>query len=198
MAAAMLMSLGIDSAAKALEVEVEIEDFTFIPHGSVINVGDTIKWRNRDLVQHTSTSDAGVWNSGLLSRDQEFSFVFTSPGTYPYHCTPHPTMRDTIFVLSPTGAEDRDFTPIQFELAQNYPNPFNAKTTIKFGLPNAAHVELTIFDILGRTISTLADDNFEAGFHSVVWDAGNSPSGVYFYKFSTPEYQATRRLLLMK
>ena len=180
------------------EIEVEIEDFSFIPHGSRIFVGDMVTWRNRDDVQHSSTSDNGVWNSGLLSRDQSFSFVFSAPGVYPYHCTPHPTMRDTIFVSAQTGIADRAATPKSFELFPNYPNPFNARTTFQFALPHASHVSIDIFDLVGRKVARLVDQDYNTGFHQLTWNAGDQQSGVYFIQIKASEFSVTRRIVLLK
>jgi plastocyanin len=71
------------------EAEVEIEDFKFNPQVLVIRTGTTVKFANKDRAQHTATSDTGVWDSGLLSKGEEFFFTFTEPGIYPYYCIPH-------------------------------------------------------------------------------------------------------------
>ena len=191
--------VAIAPQANAVDWEVEIEDFAFVPHGTHINVGDTVTWRNRDDIQHTSTSDTGIWNSGLLSRDQRFSFVFTIVGTYPYHCTPHPTMRDTIFVAPQTGIDEGDAnTPFKFELAQNYPNPFNARTVIGYSLPLAAHVRVEIFNLIGQSVETVLDENQNAGNHQVAWDAIGRNSGVYFYRVTANGQSRTGRMALLK
>ncbi len=88
--------------------------------------------------------------------------------------------------------------PLNYELFQNYPNPFNPTTKLRFGLPERTNAKLTVYDILGRAISTLVDGEFEAGHHEVNFDASNLPSGVYFYQLSTPNYNSTKKLLLMK
>jgi plastocyanin len=71
------------------EAEVEIEDFKFNPQVLVIHIGTTVKFANKDEVQHTATSDTGVFDSGYLSKGEEYFFTFTEPGTYPYYCIPH-------------------------------------------------------------------------------------------------------------
>jgi plastocyanin len=64
----------------------------------VVKAGTTVTWVNKDNTQHTSTSDSGLWDSGILQTGQSFSHTFTSPGTYPYHCNVHP-MVGTIVVV---------------------------------------------------------------------------------------------------
>jgi plastocyanin len=71
------------------EAEVEIEDFKFNPQVLVIHPGTTVKFANKDEVQHTATSDTRVFDSGYLSKGEEYSYTFTEPGTYPYYCIPH-------------------------------------------------------------------------------------------------------------
>jgi plastocyanin len=71
------------------EAEVEMEDFQFRPKVLVIGAGTTVKWANKDEVQHTATSDTGLWDSGYLAKGDKFSLTFSEPGTYPYYCIPH-------------------------------------------------------------------------------------------------------------
>ncbi|OGC96132.1 MAG: hypothetical protein A2W25_12560 [candidate division Zixibacteria bacterium RBG_16_53_22] len=185
-------------SAMAVTWEVEIEDFAFVPGRLRINVGDAIEWRNRDDISHTATSDNGVFNSGLLARDQTFTFLFTEPGVYPYHCTPHPTMRDTITVVGPTGVGDLPVAPREFEIAQNYPNPFNASTTIGFSLPSDGRVTVEIFNLLGQRLVTLVDGEMSAGSHRMIWDAGELQSGVFFYRVGFDGQSRTGRMTLLK
>lgn len=78
--------------------EVFIQDMAFNPSVITIAAGTTIKWTNKDFVAHTVTSNAGVFASGTLATGDTFSFTFTIAGSYPYHCTPHPTMTATVIV----------------------------------------------------------------------------------------------------
>ncbi len=185
--------------AAAITWEVEIEDFAFIPGRLHINVGDAIEWRNRDNVQHTSTSDDGLWNSGLLSRDQRYTYVFSTEGIFPYHCSPHPTMVDTIVVGNPTSIDNElPSVPIGIDLSQNYPNPFNAQTVIEYGLPGPSHVKVAVYNLLGQTTKILVDQNQDAGSHRVIWDAADAPTGVYFYRIEALGITETRKMLLVK
>ncbi|MBD3232736.1 MAG: T9SS type A sorting domain-containing protein [candidate division Zixibacteria bacterium] len=81
---------------------------------------------------------------------------------------------------------------------RNYPNPFNTSTEISFQLIDNSYVEITVFDLLGRRVATLVEGNYNAGTHSIKWDASEQPSGVYFYRLSTPEEVRTQRITLMK
>ena len=88
--------------------------------------------------------------------------------------------------------------PGRYSLAQNYPNPFNAATTIKYELPNQAHVTLEILDVLGRKVKTITDGLQQSGYHQVIWNAGDVSSGVYFYKIQAGEYSESRKMILIK
>jgi plastocyanin len=189
----------IPQSAGAITYEVEIEDYAFNPGGFNINVGDAIEWRNRDAVSHTSTSDNGVWDSGLLAENQTFTYTFTLEGVYPYHCTPHPFMVDTIVVGNPTAiGDDGSQIPVDFDIAQNYPNPFNARTAIEYSLPTDSHVRIVVYNLLGQNIETLVDQSKSAGQHQVVWDASDVPTGVYFYRIEAGDFTQTRKMLLAK
>ena len=78
--------------------EVFIQDMAFNPSTITVAAGTTIKWTNKDLVGHTVTSDSGAFGSGTLATGDIFTFTFTVSGSYPYHCTPHPTMTATVVV----------------------------------------------------------------------------------------------------
>jgi hypothetical protein len=88
--------------------------------------------------------------------------------------------------------------PSRFELLQNYPNPFNPTTTIKYDLPSASRVELRLYDLLGREVTTLVNEVQTAGYHSVRFDASGLASGVYFYRMKAGEFTQTKRMLLLR
>ncbi len=88
--------------------------------------------------------------------------------------------------------------PKEFSLRQNYPNPFNPATTIEFSLPIDAQVQLTVFDILGREVTTLIDRKMEAGQHNVSFDASKYASGVYFYRLKAGDQIFKKKMMLLK
>lgn len=88
--------------------------------------------------------------------------------------------------------------PRDFSLSQNYPNPFNPLTTIEYTVPFGTHVTLTVYDVMGRKVTHLVDRYQEAGSHSVVWNAHDVPSGVYYYRISAGEFSEVRRAMLIK
>ena len=94
--------------------------------------------------------------------------------------------------------EDYSGIPNVFLLYANYPNPFNAQTIISYDLPKAADVNLEVYDILGRKITTLADERQEAGTHQVIWDGSGVSSGLYFYRLKAGEFADIRKMTLLK
>ena len=88
--------------------------------------------------------------------------------------------------------------PTEYMLGQNYPNPFNPSTVIKYSLPKASDVRLSVYDILGREIKVLVDEKKEPGYYNVNFDAGNLASGVYIYKLSTKDFTKSQKMILIK
>ncbi len=88
--------------------------------------------------------------------------------------------------------------PNEYSLGQNYPNPFNPSTQILFGLCEPIHVRLIVYDMLGREVARLADEQMEAGYHSVIWNANNVSSGIYIYRLSAGNFVQVKRMLMMK
>jgi hypothetical protein len=74
--------------------------------------------------------------------------------------------------------------PKQFSLSQNYPNPFNPSTNIGFRIAGFGFAKLTLYDILGKEIAIIVNENLKPGIYNITWDASNYPSGVYFYKLA--------------
>lgn len=95
-------------------------------------------------------------------------------------------------------AQNSGLVPGNFSLSQNYPNPFNPVTNIKFDIPKAGFVKITVYDLLGREITTLINQQMQPGSYSVDWDATNYPSGVYFYRLESGDFSESKRMVLVK
>src|SRR5439155_18415704 len=88
-AAALVISAGLLAlplVVLAATSAVNIQNSAFAPAATTIKVGDTVTWTNRDAFSHTSTSDAGAWDTGVITAGASRSFTFTSAGTFAYHC----------------------------------------------------------------------------------------------------------------
>jgi len=86
----------------------------------------------------------------------------------------------------------------EFTLAQNYPNPFNPATKIEYSIPGDRFVELRVYDVMGSEIITLVNEQKTAGTHSVLFDASNIPSGVYFYTLTAGDFVSTKKMMLVR
>ncbi len=102
---------------------------------------------------------------------------------------------DSIFV---TDIEDDFELPVSYSLSQNYPNPFNPITNINFSIPQKSKVELMIYNTLGQRVTTLINQEKEAGSYKLTFDAANLPSGVYFYRITAGNFIETKKLILLK
>ncbi len=88
--------------------------------------------------------------------------------------------------------------PQKFSLSQNYPNPFNPVTKIKFSIQVTENVSLTIYDVLGRKITTLVNSELQPGNYEVNFDAGKYSSGIYFFTLSAGSFSETKKMLMVK
>ncbi len=99
---------------------------------------------------------------------------------------------------STNSEEEAKLQKKAFSLAPNYPNPFNPSTNIGFSLAQAERVELTVYNQLGMLVQKLLQEYRSAGTHTIVFDAANLPSGLYFYKLKTSNGSLTRSMTLIK
>jgi serine protease len=99
----------------------------------------------------------------------------------------------------PVGIEnDNAASPVTYQLAQNYPNPFNPSTTLQFQVPQKSFVSLKVFDLLGRQLATLVNEERQSGIYRVTWDASKLPSGVYFYRLRAGDFVETKKMVFAK
>jgi hypothetical protein len=99
-----------------------------------------------------------------------------------------------IIGIANTGTE----IPVDYLLYQNYPNPFNPSTRIKFDVSRSSFVSLKIFDVLGREVAILVNEDITPGTYKVDWDAAALPSGVYFCRLQTKSFNTARKMILLK
>ncbi len=88
--------------------------------------------------------------------------------------------------------------PKEYSLNQNYPNPFNPSTTINWQLPASSHVSLKIYDIIGNEVATLINEEKEAGYYQIKFNASNLASGVYLYCLKAGDYLSAKKMILLK
>ena len=94
--------------------------------------------------------------------------------------------------------EERADGPKEFALEQNYPNPFNPSTVIRYDVKSTGPVTLTVYDLLGRDVTTLVHGTMSVGEHSVTWNAKKVPTGVYFCRMQAGSFVQTRKMMVLK
>ena len=92
----------------------------------------------------------------------------------------------------------QDGNPADFRLEQNYPNPFNPTTEIRYQTSEVSHVTLKVFDVVGREVATLVNENLNAGSYAAKFTGNNFASGVYFYKLQAGSFVSTKKMILTK
>lgn len=107
------------------------------------------------------------------------------------------TFSDTLTVYIDTDLDVLEI-PEEFSLNGNYPNPFNPLTRISYSIPSSSKVNISLFDLSGKLISTLLDDIQHPGLHSIELNASNLPSGIYIYKMTAGDFTASSKMLLLK
>jgi len=107
--------------------------------------------------------------------------------------------------VNPISGIQNDNTHVaeQYVLYQNYPNPFNPQTSIDFYVPKATHASIKVYDIMGRELVTLFDNEIKAGNHQVVWQGrdsmgNNVASGIYFYRLQAGDFSQIHKMLLVR
>jgi photosystem II stability/assembly factor-like uncharacterized protein len=96
------------------------------------------------------------------------------------------------------SVENIEFEPTSFSLEQNYPNPFNPSTTIKYSIPELSKVKITLFNLLSEEVTTIVNEEKNAGNYSVEFNASSLPSGVYFYQLQAGNFIETKKMILLK
>ncbi len=150
---------------------------------------NTIVKKNGALAYSVSASDIPAITDNyifLLGDSVKFSKWNAGSTFYPF------TWTDL------THVKNQESFPSTFILYQNYPNPFNPVTKIKFQLPENTITKLTVYDVLGRRIRTLVNEEKPAGIYEVEFDGIAFPSGAYFYRLKAGNYSDTKKFILLK
>jgi plastocyanin len=102
-----LVGSGGEATGQGKIVVVDIKSLRFAKRTVTVEAGTTIAWRNRDPLSHTVTSDSTGFDSGEIRPDASWNHTFTAPGTFSYHCGPHPNMQATVVVRPKTESRRR-------------------------------------------------------------------------------------------
>ncbi len=139
-----------------------------------------------------------VWGDSILVEglDSSSEFFWRVKAINGNGASDYSEVRNFYTIL--VGVEDEVEIPTEYSLSQNYPNPFNPTTNIKFSIPEAENVRLTIYDALGREVVELVNEILNPGFYTFPWDAINYSSGIYFYKLTAGKFVDVKKMLLIK
>lgn len=92
------MDKSSDNSKAVATDSVQISNFAFSPATITVKAGTTVTWTNKDSIKHSATADDNSFDTGLIAQNDSASYTFKKPGTYHYHCTPHPYMKGTVIV----------------------------------------------------------------------------------------------------
>jgi hypothetical protein len=202
----------------ALPIDVrEIKLYNIFPNPSagtniLVNDCEIFLYKNNSVVGHIPST--GVLNingksimiNPVTSIDRMKIIVKSFSGTIGGSSSAGLAEVETIAritIYQTTGIRNNNITNFTYKLEQNYPNPFNPSTKIRFEVPLSKGglkgvVSLKVFDIIGREIATLVNEQLQPGSYEVIFDAEKLPSGIYFYKINVDNYTNTKRMLLIK
>jgi flagellar hook assembly protein FlgD len=148
---------------------------------------------------------AGLYRVHWSSKDQNGSYI--TSGTYVCKIKASSENPSAVFDSSIqmhfqkiTGVQENTSVvyPSSFQLSQNYPNPFNPTTIINFSVPKTGLVTIKVYDVLGREVRTLINENKPVGNYKVEFNANKLTSGIYFYRMESGSYSQTNKLILLK
>jgi Secretion system C-terminal sorting domain len=197
--------LAIDNFLIDNVLPVELTSFSAVTIGSTVKlIWNTATEINNYGFEVERSVVKGEWDkigfvngNGNSNSPKDYSFVDdkVSAGKYSYRLKQ--IDNDGQFEYSKTI--NVDFNGVKkFELSQNYPNPFNPTTTVRFNLPEAGNVKLTLFNIIGQELRTLVNEFKESGVHTINFDASDLNSGMYIYKIESGSFTQTRKMTLVK
>lgn len=149
----------------------------------------TYVWKINGVIDSSCTTNSLTYTFKKLAANFTVSVVVTNNlGSYD----------STSWSFAITGIAELTGLPKEFALSQNFPNPFNPSTLISYSIPKSSLVTLKIYDVLGREIETLVNENKPTGNYSVQFNAAKLTSGVYFYKMQAGDFAQTKKLVLLK
>jgi hypothetical protein len=192
------------------QIPVELVSFAAVP----TNENVLLKWKTatetsnygfdveRRLFDDTKTSQwvklGFVPGNGTTTEPKEYSFIDYSilAGVYEYRIKQIDYSGD--FSYSEIVKVEVNNIPVNFALHQNFPNPFNPSTTIKFEIPQAVKVNISVFNSIGQKVATIIDRNLEAGRYTETFDASGLPSGTFIYRMTAGVSTIIKKMLLLK
>ncbi|HJY63782.1 MAG TPA: T9SS type A sorting domain-containing protein, partial [Ignavibacteria bacterium] len=155
--------------------------------------------RQSNVIYFTSNNGAN-WST---------SYTAAAGNLYRYIARPRNFGFNTLYAVKSNGGITKGtiplgITPVSneipevYDLKQNYPNPFNPKTTIQIDIPKESFVKLSVYDEIGREVTALINENLRPGKYEIDFEGNRLSSGVYYYRLTTPDFNDTRKMILLK
>ncbi len=146
---------------------------------------------------------SNAWLAGFrIQKQNEGNFVFIAGRPYRYDNASsiqnYNYIIDNWMNFVPVDVGQKPVTANSFQLMQNYPNPFNPSTNIQYTINKRGTVSLKVYDVLGREVATLVNEEKPAGVYELTYNAGQLSSGIYFYKLQSGSFVETKKMILMK
>lgn len=186
---------------------VELTSFSVILNNNIAQLNwETATEVNNYGFEIQRSSETEDWNKvgfvpGHGNSNSPKSYIYadnsvTKSGSYTYRLKQIDI--DGQYEYSPEVNISFNVDDKSYKLDQNYPNPFNPSTTISYSIPKQDYVEITVYNVFGEQVARLVNEVKESGVHSIVFNAENLASGMYYYKIETDSYVETKKLLLLK
>ncbi len=182
---------------------VVLTGIVFTEADITISVGDTVIWRNDEGFHNVDADDNSFTSGPPAEAPWTFVHVFTSAGDNPYFCVTHGGqggvgMSGVVSVMDPVGVSDQKLVVNKFVLEQNYPNPFNPSTVIRYQTAEKSNVTLTVYNSIGRKISTLLNEVKSKGTFTIEFNGSNLPSGIYYFRLQAGTFTDTKKMVLLR
>ena len=198
----------INGSGSIYEVEADDEDYLADHPDTLIVAPEGLKWMLLLSEEGATWEDPQIWveyiidiQAGESAGEYELAYYVTKNtmeliewGGYAL------SEGHTLTVIEPTGVRESVLPgiPAEFALEQNYPNPFNPSTVIRYAVKERTEIDLSVFDVTGRKITTLVSGMADAGNYEITFTANSLPSGIYLYRLQAGDFSDIRRMVLLR
>jgi len=170
-------------------------------HYRLVYVNALEDWQDTSLYISSDPIIEGTSITLVLEDNSQYYWGVIARDSVGFIVSSNDNMPNTLVVG--TLSIDEDLVPEVFALHQNYPNPFNPTTQIRYDLPKDEFVSVAIYDVMGRKIRSLMNENQAAGYHTIRWDARNDmgegiSAGMYIYTIQAGQFRSTKKMVLLK
>ena len=162
--------------------------------------------KNMEVIffQHGSCNShiiISIPNIGIVETSDSFImefFLSNSDSTYLIGIYRNEEVLGDTVIKNLVDVNENYALPTNYNLSQNYPNPFNPTTKIEYSIPKTSFVRLKVYDILGREVAALVDEEKSVGSYNIEFNGNNLSSGIYFYKIQAGDYSLVKKMILIK